>query len=206
MDWGEGVRADHSRTIESACRLIAANDVAGAERTIRDEYPFQPLENAGRRCSAQEMARVFHRDGFIDRYRGTRLVFPPVLRMLSLYLPEVFPYHPNGKFTACHFAFWALFPTIDHIQPIARGGADSEENWVCCSMLTNSIKANWTLEELQRQLRPPRDRREWDGMLGWFVERLAADPAIARHSYIKRWQHAALAVAPSSALPDCAIA
>jgi hypothetical protein len=51
------------------------------------------------------MARVSCRGGFIDRYRGTRLVFPPVLRMLSLYLPDAFPYHPNGKLTAGDFAF-----------------------------------------------------------------------------------------------------
>jgi hypothetical protein len=192
---------DHSQTIEAACRLIAANDVAGAERTIRDEYPFESQANAGRRHSTREMARIFYRDGFIDRYRGTRLVFPPVLRMLSLYLPDVFPYHPNGKFTACHFAFWELFPTIDHIQPIARGGPDSEENWVCCSMLTNSIKANWTLEELQWQLQPPGDPRDWDGMVGWFIERLAADPEIARHSYIKRWPGVALELAALHAEP-----
>jgi hypothetical protein len=186
------MRADHSRTIEAACRLIAANDVAGAERTIRDEYPFQPLENAGRRYSAQAMASIFYRDGFIDRYRGTRLVFPPVLRMLSLYLPDAFPYHPNGKFTAGHYAFWELFPTIDHIQPIARGGADSEENWVCCSMLTNSIKANWTLEELQWQLHPPGDPRDWDGMVGWLLQQLDRDRAMAAHPYVKRWRGAAL--------------
>ena len=51
-----------------------------------------------------------------------------------------------------HMAYWELFPTIDHILPVARGGLDSEENLVCCSMLTNSIKSNWTLEQLQWQL------------------------------------------------------
>ena len=52
-------------------------------------------------------------------------------------------------------AYWGLFPTIDHIVPIARGGLDGEENLVCCSMLTNNIKTNWTLEQLQWQLYPP---------------------------------------------------
>lgn len=145
------------------------------------------------------MARVLYRDGFIDRYRGTRLVFPPVLRLLSLYLPDAFPYHPNWKMTATHIGWWELCPTIDHVQPIARGGADTADNWVTCSMLTNSIKANWTLEDLQWRLRPPGDPRDWDGMLGWLVQRLADDPVSADYPYIKRWRSVARELAAISA-------
>lgn len=48
----------------------------------------------------------------------------------------------------CHIVYWELFPTIDHIVPVARGGRNSEENWVSTSMLRNSAKFNGTLEEL----------------------------------------------------------
>ena len=34
----------------------------------------------------------------------------------------------------------------------ALGGADSEENWATTSMLHNSIKNNWTLEQLNWKL------------------------------------------------------
>jgi len=43
------------------------------------------------------MTRIFARDGFIDRYRGSRLIFPAALRLLSHYLPAEFPFHKNGK-------------------------------------------------------------------------------------------------------------
>jgi len=71
---------------------------------------------------ARVMTRIFARDGFIDRYRGSRLIFPPVLRLLSLYLPKEFPYHKNGKMTEGHMAYWELFPTVDHVVP-------SSERW-----------------------------------------------------------------------------
>lgn len=181
------MKVERSGTIEKACRLIAAQDVAGASRVIAAEYPFSPSQKASRAYTPRVMTRIFARDGFIDRYRGTWLVFPPVLRLLSHYLPAEFPYHKNGKMTEGHIAYWELFPTIDHIVPIARGGPDSEKNWVCCSMLTNSIKSNWTLEQLQWQLLPQGNLTEWDGLVGWFVQQVSADPSVLENAYIKRW-------------------
>lgn len=93
--------------------------------------------------------------------------------------------------TEGHFAYWELFPTIDHIQPVARGGADSEENWVCCSMLTNSIKTNWTLEQLQWKILPPGDFKEWDGMTTWFMEQVERDKTLLYIPYLKTWWYAA---------------
>lgn len=93
--------------------------------------------------------------------------------------------------TEGHIAYWEIFPTIDHIHPVTRGGADSEENWVCCSMLTNSIKSNWTLEQLQWELLPPGDIREWDGMMNWFVKQVDADSSLLQNPYLKTWYRAA---------------
>ena len=117
---------------------------------------------------------------------GGRLIFPAVLRLLSHYLPLEFPYHKNGKMTEGHVAYWELFPTIDHVAPVARGGIDSEANWVCCSMLTNSIKSNWTLEQLQWRLLPAGELAEWDGMVGWFLQQVSADSVVLQNTYIKR--------------------
>ncbi len=185
------MKVERSGTIEKACRLITAKDVVRASQVIATEYPFSPSQKSGRTYTPRVMARIFARDGFIDRYRGTRLIFPPVLRLLSHYLPAEFPYHKNGKMTEGHMAYWELFPTIDHVVPVAGGGADSEGNWVCCSMLTNSIKSNWTLEQLQWQLLPSGDLAEWDGMVGWFVRQVSADPSVLGNAYIKRWHGAA---------------
>ncbi|MBC7899693.1 MAG: HNH endonuclease [Saprospiraceae bacterium] len=139
------------------------------------------------------MTRIFFRDGVIDRYRGTRLVYPPTLRILSHYLPLDFPYHKNGKITEGHFACWELFPTIDHIQPVTRGGIDEEANWVCCSMLTNSIKSNWTLEQLQWRLLPPGNINVWDGTINWFLNQIDNDSDLLQIPFLKTWWSAAKA-------------
>ena len=93
--------------------------------------------------------------------------------------------------TEGHLAYWELFPTIDHVKPVARGGIDSEDNWVCCSMLTNSIKSNWTLEQLQWKLLPSGDIKEWDGMMNWFLDQIEKDNSLLQIPYLKTWRNAA---------------
>lgn len=177
--------------ITEACQLIEAGDLGKARSVINSRYPFQPLTKSGRNYTPRAMTRIFVRDGFIDRYRGDRLVFPPALRLLSHYLPDVFPYHKNGKMSVGHIAYWELFPTIDHVDPVALGGPDSSENWVCCSMLTNSIKSNWTLEQLRWSLLPPGDFQAWDGMTSWFLGCAKRDAQAFETSYMQKWYKAA---------------
>ena len=184
---------DYSSIIVQACESITSNNIDSAASVIRTGYPFSPVEKTERSYTPRTMTRIFVRDGFIDRYRGTRLVFPPTLRILSHYLPLDFPYHKNGKMTEGHLAYWELFPTIDHVEPVARGGHDSEDNWVCCSMLTNSIKSNWTLEQLQWGLLPPGNIGEWDGMMRWFLDQIEEDNSLLQIPYLKTWWNAAIA-------------
>lgn len=132
------------------------------------------------------------RDGFIDRYSGNQLLFPPVLRVLSSVLPAEFPFHRNWKMSETHQSYWELFPTLDHIVPVARGGADREDNIVSTSMLRNSAKSNWTLEELGWSLHPPGDIKKWDGLLAWFMEYIDKNPQKTEEKYIARWRRAVL--------------
>ena len=183
---------EKSDAIKKACSFISKGRVDLASAVIDDEYPFIPLIKGKRSYTPREMTKVFIRDGFIDRYRGAKLIYPPALRLLSIYLPKKFPYHKNGKMSEGHIAFWELFPTIDHLVPIARGGKDEESNWVCCSMLTNSIKSNWTLEQLQWELKPKGDFQEWNGLIHWFIQQVNKDEKQLENSYIKKWHKAAL--------------
>ena len=182
---------EYSTTIENVCGLISEGNISAARAKIITDYPFTPLDQKGRSYTPRMMTDVFIRDGFIDRYRGTKLVYPPALRVISMYLPEEFPYHKNGKMDLGHMAYWELFPTIDHVLPVARGGEDSKDNWVCCSMLTNSIKSNWTLEQLQWELLPSGSFQNWDGMITWFINQVETDRSLLNVAYIKRWFNAA---------------
>lgn len=90
--------------------------------------------------------------------------------------------------TKTHFGCWELFLSIDHLVPVARGGADDVDNWVTASLLRNSAKAHWTIEELGWSLRPPGDIRDWDGLSTWYVEYVAEHPWLLQESpYLRRW-------------------
>ncbi|MBQ3049618.1 MAG: HNH endonuclease [Oscillospiraceae bacterium] len=102
-------------------------------------------------------------------------------------MPEKFPYHPHWKMDECHNAYWELIPTVDHIYPIALGGEDSEENYATTSMLHNSIKNNWTLEQLQWTLYPAGNYDEWDGLTNLFILLVEQNKELLKDAYIKRW-------------------
>jgi 5-methylcytosine-specific restriction endonuclease McrA len=166
--------------------------------TIRAHYPFEPIVAVERKYGATEATRIFRRDGFVDRYSGDRLVFPGTLRLLSLQLPDAFPFHPNWKMSVTHGAYWDLSPTVDHVVPVARGGVDSEENWVTTSMRRNSAKSNWTLAELGWRLHEPGLISDWDGLLQWFLDYVGTHPVVLENSHLRRWHRAAIATHPHS--------
>ena len=170
----------------SALKLLQQN-LSEAKTIIHNEYPFRKITAQGRNYSDREKMEQFIRDGFIDRYSGKKLVNPGILKVLSHYMPETFPYHSHWKMEECHNAYWEFVPTVDHIYPVALGGADSMENWATTSMLHNSIKSNWTLEQLEWKLYDAGDYSQYDGLTGLFMKLVQADEELLRDSYIKRW-------------------
>ncbi len=186
-----GAMTDGSDTLAAICRAIDDNRYDSAVEILSREYPFVPLANAGRRYSATQSMKVFLRDGFIDRYTGIRLVFPGTLRLISQIFPSEFPFHNNWKTDTCHFAFYELFPTIDHLVPVSRGGADADENWVSTSMTRNAAKANFTLAELGWALSPAGDLNHWDGLTRWFMRRFEQQVELRESDYLRKWADAA---------------
>jgi 5-methylcytosine-specific restriction endonuclease McrA len=167
---------DKSAAIASVCRAVSLGALDVATSTLKRDYPFAPKPTTKREYGPNESTRIFVRDGFLDRYTGERLIFLPALRILSTVLPVEFPYHLNWKTDATHPAYWELSPTVDHVVPVSRGGKDNESNWVTTSMVRNSAKLNWTLDELGWSLKPPGDLRVWDGLIQWFLQYVAANP------------------------------
>jgi hypothetical protein len=184
--------------IAEVCRALAEDAAARAAAILQRDYPFAPAPVTARRFRPAAYTKAFVRDGFIDRYSGTRLVFPPVLRVLSFALPECFPYHPNWKTDRTHPAYWQLSATLDHLVPVTRGGADEESNWVTTSMARNAAKMNWTLEELGWRLHPPGSLGAWDGMLGWFLKYTSAHPEAVVDNAVRQWRWAGAAALSAS--------
>lgn len=178
--------------LQEICVTLTSGQLSTAQSVARENLPFTPYGRKKRRITDAERVRIFLRDGFIDRYSGDPLVFPGVLRLLSHLLPDEFPYHPNWKTDACHPIYWQLYPTIDHLLPLAQGGADEPDNWVCTSMLHNSAKANWALDDLGWMLYPPGQCAEWDGLPRWFVEYTEMNPSVCKNQGICRWRSAAI--------------
>jgi hypothetical protein len=179
--------------IAAVCRALADGASARAATIVQRDYPFAPAPVTARRFRPTAYTKAFIRDGFIDRYSGARLVFPPVLLVLSFALPECLPYHPNWKADRTHPAYWQLSATLDHLVPVTRGGADEESNWVTTSMARNAAKMNWTLEELGWRLHPPGSLSVWDGMLAWFLEYTAAHPEAVVDNAVGQWRRAGAA-------------
>jgi hypothetical protein len=173
--------------LEAASIALLDGNTDAARKSIQTGYPFQMLEASKRTYTDKQKMEQFKKDGFIDRYSGQKLVNPGILKVLSYYLPEDFPYHPHWKMEACHNAYWEFVPTVDHIYPVALGGADSEENWATTSMLHNSIKSNWTLAQLQWKLYDAGRFEDWDGLTGLFVKLVEQNDELLKDSYIRRW-------------------
>lgn len=118
-------------------------------------------------------------------------MFPGTLLVLHVLLGDAFPYHPNWRSDVTHPAFWDLYPTIDHVTPLALGGADDESNVVTTSMLHNSAKANWTLKDLRWPTSRAAVVSDWDGLLPWFLRMFEQSELLRGDSRIRRWHRAA---------------
>jgi hypothetical protein len=176
--------------IKEVCEALVNKNNSDGIEILKTKYPFENYITQKRKPTTFLLTKIFLRDGFIDRYTGTKLVFPPVLRIISHVLPEVFPFQSSWKMTETHVAYWELFPTVDHIKPIARGGDDTEENIVTTSMIRNAAKSNFTLEEIGWFVKEPGNLNEWDGLTGIFKQLIQENPTLFSGNYIKEWNRA----------------
>ncbi len=190
-----------SNIIKYLCELLIENKNNEGVDFIKENYPFIEIDKVqSRQYSKYEMMKVFLRDGFIDRYSGERLLFPGLIRLLTLEMPDIFKYHPNWKMTETHMIYWDLFPTVDHIIPIARGGNNQEDNWITTSQLRNSAKSNFTIEELGWELLPNGKLEDWDGLCSIFLTLVNNENIVKKHfskedwKYISDWRDALLKV------------
>ena len=186
-----------AQIIQDICSALLSDDKEKAKEMARREYPFIITPSSKRQMTDIQRTKIFIRDGFLDRYTGEQLVYPGAIVLLSILLPEEFPAHPSWKMSESHILYWELWPTIDHLIPVARGGIDDESNWVCTSMIRNSAKSNWLIEEIEWKLLPPGNFNEWDGLIHWFMAYVKQHPLMLEKKEIKKWHATAKRCLPS---------
>jgi hypothetical protein len=179
--------AGRAADLAEVCDALLREGAAAAGARLARAWPFQVTPSAIRTYDELEALRIWRRDGFIDRYSGERLVFPGALRLLSLLLPEEFPYHRAWKLSSTHPAYWQVYPSVDHVVPVERGGGEGPENLVSTSWLRHSAKSHWTLDELGWSIRPGGSLEDWDGLTGWFREATRAQPQWLQHEVVRQW-------------------
>ena len=178
--------------IKEMCELLINDQKEEVIDFAKSNYPFEKRIINGRKNSKTQRCKIFLRDGFIDRYSGEKLLFPGLIRLLTIEFPNIFKYHRNWKLSETHMIYWELFPTIDHVMPVSRGGEDNEHNWVTTSMVRNSAKANWTLKEVGWLLRPHGQLKNWDGLINYFIDITKKNSEYEKDHYVRSWKSALL--------------
>jgi len=179
---------DRALLIKNICGLLLDDKKQDCIDFANENYPFVSNLSQKRQYSKYQMCKVFLRDGFIDRYSGAKLLFPGLIKIMTIEFPDIFKYHKNWKMSETHMIYWDLCPTIDHLVPVARGGQDIEQNWITTSMVHNSAKSNWTIEEIGWELHNKGELKNWDGLVSNFLELIDKNPDYEKDSYILNWK------------------
>jgi hypothetical protein len=189
---------EHIDIIQQVCSLIEKGNTSQAKDLITKDYKHKYIKYNTRNMTVYEKLKIFIDDGFIDRYSGKKLLFPNVLRIITTEIPEAFPFHKNWKMSDCHIAYWEMMPTYDHILPIARGGKDIPENIATTSQMMNSIKSNFTLDEIGLKLLPKGSFGNWDGMIGWYERYIENHKEFLNDVYVMQWHKALIRIKKES--------
>ena len=179
---------DKSLIIKNLCGLLMDDKKQDCIDFAIDNYPFIDNLIQKRQYSKYQMCKIFLRDGFIDRYSGDKLLFPGLIKILTIEFPDIFKYHRNWKMADTHMIYWDLFPTVDHLIPVARGGQDIESNWITTSMLRNSAKSNWTIEEIGWTLYDKGQLDNWNGLINYFIDLTNKNHDYEKDNYVRDWK------------------
>lgn len=174
--------------IQKICGLLLEDKKQDCIDFANENYTFVDRLIQKREYSRYQMCRIFLRDGFIDRYSGDKLLFPGLIKILTIEFPDIFKYHRNWKMSETHMIYWELYPTIDHLIPIARGGKEDESNWITTSMIRNSAKSNWKIEEIGWTLYDKGQLENWDGLMQYFIDLTNKNPEYEKDNYVNGWK------------------
>ena len=178
--------------IKDICDLLLEDRMQDCIDVAKEKYPFVDSLPQKRQYSKHQMCKIFLRDGFIDRYTGDKLLFPGLIKILTIEFPDIFKYHINWKMSDTHMVYWDLCPTIDHLVPVARGGPNNDLNWITTSQVRNSAKSNWTIDEIGWKLYDKGELNNWNGLIHYFLDLTKKNPDYEQDKYVSNWKTALL--------------
>lgn len=118
------------------------------------------MPNTRRNIPKDVQLKIWHRDGWLCRYCGEPIFFAPALQQLDQMNPGHGYYHPNGRHGSMLELLAKRWASIDHVHPHARGGEDSEDNYVSACWECNN-----RMGDRPRKLPPlRRPDSDWDGL------------------------------------------
>lgn len=154
--------------IEPAVAAAASGQVEDGARLLQP-IAYPPRELPRRKPLSRElMVLVFQRDSYCCRYCGGRTILTPVMELLGVLYPDIFPFQSAGwKAGVTHPAVISRSPAVDHVVPAAWGGSNQISNLVTACTPCNSIKSDMSLEQIGWQLVQVANPG-WDGLAHYY--------------------------------------
>ena len=123
-----------------------------------------------------DQLHVFNRDNWTCKYCGDPVFFAPTLKLLEDKSPGHGYHHEHGKTGEMLELFRTKFASVDHINPVTKGGKNSFDNYV-----TACWECNLTLKDTAVEDKPSHDKinqdnidTNWDGLVSLYLK-LAPD-------------------------------
>lgn len=174
---------DYPEQLEQVVAALVSGDVEQAS-TVLEPIAYTKHEVPQRSDPSETViASIFRRDRFHCRYCGCRVIPTQIMRLVSHFFPEAFPYHPNWKAGQTHPAIASRSPTLDHVVAWTAGGRNNPENLVCACWICNLVKGSLSLEQLGWRLLPISDDDDWDGLTRFYKRlwKMAGEPQTSEH-------------------------
>ena len=192
------MRTEHEQRAEvliEAAKLAASGQLMEGEALLIARWPRRVGERAKRTIKDRDRLNAFLSDGFRCRYTQERLFFTPLFEAMSVLWDQTFPTHPNWKTEDTHDAYWSHTASLDHVEPIAVGGKEVEENWVTTSAARNMVRSRFPLESLDWTLQPRAEKGDWDGGVRVFLLLMAKHreklETTEKRKYLMKWERIA---------------
>ena len=120
--------------------------------------------------SKEAQYQVFCRDKWHCRYCNDSVFFSPILKILESISPGHGYYHPNGKSDEMLTLFANKFASVDHVNPVTKGGKNTLDNYVTSCWECNLQYGNKSHSEgkpVPNEIYISRGIR-WDGLSSLF--------------------------------------